>query len=63
MWQVVFIAHSKKRAENMKDRLTQEGFLVKLQAMGSSDRDGYQLLVPAGEAEEVAEFLGEAYTY
>lgn len=57
MWQVVYIANSKKKAEAMRDKLTEEGFLVKIQPLGSEDTDGFQLLVPEGEASDVAEFL------
>lgn len=63
MWQVVFIAGNKRKAENMKDKLTQEGFLVKIEPMGSKETDGYQLLVPEGEAIEVTEYLNLGYDF
>ncbi|AZR74620.1 hypothetical protein BBF96_15300 [Anoxybacter fermentans] len=63
MWQVVYIASNKKQAENMKNRLIQEGFLVKIEPMGSKESDGYQILVPEGEALEVADFLSQSYDY
>ncbi len=63
MWQVVFITANKRQAEKMKNILTDEGFLVKIEPMGSKENDGYQLLVPEGEALEVAEFLNQGYDF
>ena len=57
MWQVVYIAPNKRRAELMRDKLTEEGFLVKLQPLGTEESDGFQVLVPEGEVLEVAEFI------
>lgn len=57
MWQVVYIAPNKRRAEHMRDKLTEEGFLVKLQPLGIEESDGFQVLVPEGEVLEVAEFI------
>lgn len=63
VWQVVFISMNKKQAEHMKNTLTEEGFLVKIQPMGSLESDGYQILVPEGEAIEVTEFLTQGSDY
>jgi hypothetical protein len=57
MWQVVYIAPNRRRAEHMRDKLMEEGFLVKLQPLGAEESDGFQVLVPEGEALEVAEYL------
>jgi len=58
MWQVVFIATDESEARKIKERLTKEGFLVKIEAM---DDGGYQILVPEIEAEDVHQFLNESY--
>ena len=61
MWQVIYIASSKRQAEQLRDRLMNEGFLVKIQPMGSEESDSYQVLVPEGEAAEVVEYIAQAY--
>jgi hypothetical protein len=61
MWQVVYIASNKRKAESMRDKLTEEGFLVKVQPLGSEENEVFQILVPEGEAVEVAEYLSQAY--
>lgn len=61
MWQVVYITSNRRKADSMKDKLTEEGFLVKIQPLGSDENDGFQILVPEGEAVEVAEYLSQAY--
>ncbi len=63
MWKVVYIASNKEKADRMKERLTEEGFLVKVKPMGVNAYDGYQLLVPQSEAVEVAEFLSQSYQF
>jgi hypothetical protein len=55
MWQVVYIA-SKEEARTLRDRLVEEGFLVKLEAM---DESSYQIKVPESEAEEVYDLIHE----
>lgn len=63
MWQVIYIASNKRQAEHMRDKLMNEGFLVKIQPMGSDENESYQVLVPEGEATDVAEYLSQAYEY
>lgn len=49
MWQVVYIAASKKEADNILKIMTKEGFMIQL----GEERSGiYQIKVPAIEAEE-----------
>lgn len=57
MWQVVYIA-TKKEAQELKEKLTNEGFLVKIEL---TDGGNYQIKVPASEAEDVYQFLNETY--
>ncbi|MFT9848313.1 glutamate decarboxylase [Aneurinibacillus sp. REN35] len=55
MWTVIYIAPSAKIAERIQDKLTGEGFLVKVRQAGISKQ--YEILVPAGEVNEVQEVL------
>lgn len=60
MWTVVYIAHSKVKAERLRDALTRDGLLVKLRPVGLSKGGGgspVEVLVPAGEAEEAIEVI------
>ncbi|MFD0962268.1 glutamate decarboxylase [Paenibacillus chungangensis] len=54
MWTVIYIAPTPAIAENIKDRLTEEGFLVKIRPVNLSKQQ-YEILVPSGELEEVQE--------
>mgnify|MGYP001087411159 FL=1 len=56
MWTVIYIAPSAKVAERIKQRLTDEGFLVQIRPTGVS-KNQYELLVPEGELDEVQEVL------
>ncbi len=49
MWQVVYIASSKKEAQEILNIMESEGFLVDIENTGI---DNYQIKVPAIEAEE-----------
>lgn len=49
MWQVVYIASSKKEAENILNLLEKEGFMIQVENEGAVN---YQIKVPALEAEE-----------
>lgn len=56
MWTVIYIAPTAKIAEMIKDKLTQEGFLIQVRAINLSKQQ-YEILVPSGELEEVQEVL------
>lgn len=56
MWTVIYIAPTAKMAENIKKRLTDESFLVKIRPVNLSKQQ-YEILVPSGELEEVQEVL------
>ncbi len=56
MWKVIYIAPSQKIADRIYEKLTEEGFLVKLRATSLSENQ-FEVLVPEGELEEVQEVL------
>jgi ribosomal protein S8 len=56
MWTVIYIAPTSKIAERIKQKLTEEGFLVKIRAINLT-KNQFEILVPAGELEEVQEVL------
>ncbi|OPX86601.1 MAG: hypothetical protein A4E53_03035 [Pelotomaculum sp. PtaB.Bin104] len=60
MWTVVYIAHNKKEADRLQQHLTEEGFLVKLRAIGppkSIDSCSIEILVPESEVDEALEII------
>jgi ribosomal protein S8 len=56
MWTVIYIAPTSKIAERIKQKLTDEGFLVRIRAINLT-KNQFEILVPAGELEEVQEVL------
>lgn len=56
MWTVIYIAPTLKISEKIKDRLSEEGFLVQVKAINLAKQQ-YEILVPEGELEEVQEVL------
>ncbi|MEC9488429.1 MAG: hypothetical protein UMV23_02975 [Halanaerobium sp.] len=62
MWQVIHIAHSKKEADRIGKHLQKQGFLVKVAPVSREGRDGYQILVPEFEAEDVHQVLYEEFS-
>ncbi|MGF9819937.1 glutamate decarboxylase [Brevibacillus agri] len=56
MWTVIYIAPSAKIAERIQQRLTDEGFLVKVREAKVSKQ--YEILVPESELNEVRDVLG-----
>lgn len=58
MWTVIYIANTRQDANNIKEILVQEGFLVKIKAISKSNCEGTcEISVPRGEAEEVHSIL------
>ncbi|WP_411503697.1 glutamate decarboxylase [Brevibacillus centrosporus] len=55
MWTVIYIAPIARIAERIQQRLTDEGFLVKVREAKVSKQ--YEILVPEGELQEVQEVL------
>ncbi|MCD1258883.1 glutamate decarboxylase [Paenibacillus athensensis] len=56
MWTVIYIAPTAKIAERIKQKLTEEGFLVQVRGVNLS-KNHYEIQVPEGELEEVQEVL------
>jgi len=62
MWMVVYMAQTKETAEQIRNVLTAEGFLVKLKPVYknvSSEENYYEILVPKSEANEAHDILME----
>jgi hypothetical protein len=57
MWTVIYIAQTAKTAERIKQRLTEEGFLIKIRAINLT-KTQFEILAPSGEVMEVQEVLG-----
>ena len=58
MWTVIHIVQSEDRANEINEKLFQDGFLVKIQPINKNDEDGFfQILVPEGEAEEASNLI------
>ncbi|AGA58713.1 MAG: glutamate decarboxylase [Thermobacillus sp.] len=58
MWTVIYIAPTAKISETIRQRLTEEGFLVQVRPVNLS-RQQYEILVPSAELDEVQEVLNE----
>jgi len=60
MWTVIYIAPTKNIAERYQQALAEEGILVQLRSVGSSQQAtsiSTEILVPESEAEEAHEIL------
>lgn len=58
MWKVIYIAPTAKIAERIKNKLTEEGFLVQIRPINVSKQQ-YEIVVPEGELDDVQEVLNE----
>ncbi|MCF8566202.1 glutamate decarboxylase [Alicyclobacillus tolerans] len=58
MWTVIYIAQSGKQAEDIKEQLLKEGFLVRLRQTHVSKQQ-FEILVPESELDEVQEVFNE----
>ncbi|MDF2923008.1 MAG: hypothetical protein K0R57_1922 [Paenibacillaceae bacterium] len=56
MWTVIYIAPTEKFAERIKNKLTEEGFLVQVRSINMT-KNQYEILVPEGELQDVQEVL------
>ncbi|MNC41208.1 hypothetical protein D3C75_899630 [compost metagenome] len=56
MWTVIYIAPTEKIADRIKNRLTDEGFLVQVRSINMT-KNQYEILVPEGELLDVQEVL------
>ncbi|WP_066637046.1 glutamate decarboxylase [Desulfolucanica intricata] len=60
MWTVVYIAPNQKVAEKLQQKLTSEGFLVKLRPIGLAQPGtvcSVEILVPESEVNEALEII------
>jgi ribosomal protein S8 len=58
MWTVIYIAPTAKLSETIRQRLTDEGFLVQVRPVNLSKQQ-YEIMVPSAEVEEAQEVLNE----
>jgi len=56
MWTVIYIAPTAKIADRIKEKMSEEGFLVQVKAI-SMTKNQFEILVPQGELEEAQEVL------
>lgn len=58
MWTVVYLATGLDEAKKVEQKLTEEGFLVKVKLFSKEgDEELYEILAPELEAEEIQEVL------
>ncbi len=60
LWVVIQMAHSEEKASEMQEKLTQEGFLIRIRPV-SGDVGGqvYEILALSSEAREARALLAE----
>lgn len=66
VWTVVYIAPNKREADKIRERLSEEGLLVKLRELGFSRCDhnsSVEILVPESEVHEALEIINTNYQY
>lgn len=56
MWTVIYIAPTAKIAERIRQKLTEEGFLVQVRPINLTKQQ-FEILVPEGELNDVQEVL------
>jgi hypothetical protein len=59
MWTVIYITPSVKIADRIQHKLSEEGFLVKIQQDTVSNH--YEVLVPESELDEIQEILSTMF--
>lgn len=57
IWTVIYVAPGRASAEQIRDLLAREGFLVQLQGGSAQGEGQVEVLVPASEVEEAHEIL------
>jgi len=61
MWTVIYVASDEDEANNLRDKLIGEGFLVKTRSLGKENDNLYELLVLETEVDEALEVLNQGY--
>ncbi|MBO4297761.1 MAG: glutamate decarboxylase [Clostridia bacterium] len=59
-WVVIHIAHSEEKALEIREKLTQEGFMVDIRAVsGDAGAQVYEILALSSEAREARSMMAE----
>lgn len=58
MWTVIYIAQTAKLAEQIRERLVNEGFLARVRQTNAAKQQ-FEILLPESELDEVQEVLNE----
>lgn len=59
MWTVIHVTYQEQDAQNIKEKLISEGFLVKVKQVGKNEDVIFELLVPETEAEEAHSVMND----
>lgn len=60
MWTVIYMVPNEQKAMEMKEKLVNEGFLVRIQPISKiNEHSFYEILVPGEEAQEAHSILVE----
>lgn len=64
MWTVIYLAPDKQKAEEIKQHLQKEGFLVMLRSVGTqefNELSAVEVLVPETEAQEAQDLIATSW--
>ncbi|SKC92806.1 hypothetical protein [Maledivibacter halophilus] len=61
MWTVIHITYQEDDAQKVKEKLSSEGFLVKIKQVGKNEDVIFELSVPEAEAEEAHSVINDNY--
>ena len=60
LWVVIQMAHSAERAQEIRDRLTEEGFMIDIRPVsGETDGQMFEIRALSSEAREARNLLAE----
>ena len=60
MWTAVYLANNIETAKDIKEKLTREGFVLKIEKFSKSEKNTiYKILAPEFEAEEIQNVILE----
>ena len=52
MWKAIHIAASREQADKLCERLTEEGFLIRVKAVSYGEDAAFEIQVPEAESED-----------
>ena len=52
MWKAIHIAASREQADKLGERLTEEGFLIRVKAVACGEDEVFEIQVPEAESED-----------